>query len=225
MSKIFRVPSVGLSIAIAAATVAQAATITLSDSYGYGNGGEFLAVSSGLPFTPISLISRAPGQFETFCVEKNEYISFGATYYADVSIAATSGGVSGGNPDPLDPLTAYLYQQFVTGSLADYTYGAGDGGIARSASADALQQVIWYIEGEDSKTWIDGDQTLMDKYYQNALLNAGAGIGDVRILNLWGDSGLSTAPAQDQLVLTPEPAVVTLAALGLGLMCWNRRRA
>lgn len=205
-----------------AVTPAYAATITLFDGYGDTNGGEFHAVPSGLSFMPLSTIS-APGQFETFCVETNENIQFGQPYYADVSTAAIHGGAGGGDPDPLDPMTAYLYTEFITGQLTDYAYGVLDGGIQRAASADALQHVIWYIENEEAQTWSPGDNSLRDKFYQNAQSNAGPGIGLVRVLNLWSDESRGSA-AQDQLVLTPEPATAVFALLGMGVFTLNRRR-
>jgi hypothetical protein len=224
MNATFRFRCVVLTLALLAASPAYAATITLYDSYGNSNGGEFRAVSAGLSFMPIDLTGSQSGQFETFCVEKNEYFAFGTTYYVAVSTAAVNGGVGGGNPDPLDPKTAYLYERFVTGVLADYTYSVADGGVARAASADALQHVIWFIEDEEPKAWTDGDNSLMDKYYQDTLTHAGSTIGDVRVLNLWGDASLATSPAQDQLVLTPEPATTLLAMIGMGLLGWTRRR-
>jgi hypothetical protein len=212
-----------LSLALLAATPAYAGSIRLFDSYGSGTGGEFTAiVVSPLSFVPVDEVINQPATFETFCVEKNEYIAFDTEYFVTVSTATVHGGIGGGDPDPIDARTAYLYEQFVTGNLADYDYGVG---AVRAASADALQHVIWYIEQEEDKSWTDGDNSLMDRYYQNALMNAGPTIGNVRVLNLWGDAGMVASPAQDQLVLTPEPSVTVLGILGLGLLVWNRRRA
>lgn len=221
----FRCHAVLMSLALLIATPALAATITLNDSYGAANGGEFRAVAVGLPFVPVDSITNQAGAFATFCLEKNEYFSFGQTYFAAVATATVHGGVGGGDPDPLDPRTAYLYERCVTGNLADYTYSLGDGGAARAASADALQHVIWYIEQEESKTWDDGDNSLMDRFYQDALINAGSTIGNVRVLNLWGDQAMQSLPAQDQLVLMPEPSATLLAIVGLGIFCWSRRRS
>ena len=212
-----------LLVLAALASPAAAATITIFDSYGSTLGGEFRATASGLPFTPGALLLDPADTFETFCVEANEYISFGSIYYADVSTAAVNGGLGGGNPDPLDPLTAYLYTKFITGSLAGYSYDAADAGGLRTASANALQQVIWYIEGEASKVWVDGDASLMNQFYQDAFVNAGPDIGNVRVLNLWGDEA-RTQPAQDQLILIPEPATLLLALGGLMLLSRSRRR-
>jgi len=213
-----------LSLAMLVTSPAFAGSVKLYDNYGNTNGGEFKAqVVSPLPFVPIDTVTNERGVFETFCLEKNEYIAFDTEYFAAVGTAALHGGLGGGDPDPLDPRTAYLYQQFVTGNLTDYAYAVGDGGVARAASADALQHVIWYIEEEEAKTWIDGDNSLMDRYYRDAIAHAGPTIGDARVLNLWTDAAM-TQPAQDQLVLTPEPAVTALLALGLGLGLFGRTR-
>jgi len=212
-----------LSLCLGFAASAGAATITLSDGYGSTNGGEFIATHSGLAFSPVSESLAAPS-FETFCVETNENVSYGSSYYADVSTAAINGGSGGGNPDPLSPLTAYLYERFIGGLLSGYTYGVGDGGIARSASADALQHVIWYIENEEAKTWTDGDLSLRDQFYQDALANAGPGIGNVRVLNLWVDEARGQ-PAQDQLVMLPEPAISAMILAGMTVLLGVRRRS
>lgn len=212
-----------LLVGMGVASSAGAATITLSNSYGGTNGGEFIATHSGLFFSPVNLSLLPAAPFETFCVEISEHVSFGTTYYADVSSHALNGGLGGGNPDPLSPLTAYLYGRFATGALAGYTYGVGDGGIARSASADALQHVIWYIEEEEGKTWVDGDLSLRDQFYQDALANAGLSVGNVRVLNLWVDAG-RTQPAQDQLVMLPEPTTAVLAFAGIVALGMTRRR-
>jgi hypothetical protein len=210
-----------LSISLGLAASAGAATITLSHGYGGTGGGEFLAAHSGLLFSPVNLSLAPAAPFETFCVEVNEHVSYGTSYFADVSTAAVYGGAGGGNPDPLSPLTAYLYQKFATSSLVGYNYG---GGALRSASADALQHVIWFIEDEEAKAWVDGDSSLMDKFYQDAVLNAGPGIGNVRILNLWTDESRSHA-AQDQLVLMPEPTTALVLLSGLALLLGARRRS
>jgi hypothetical protein len=211
-------------LALLAVSPAYSGTVSFYDSYGNGPGGEFRGVVvQPLAFAPIDLVTNQPGAFETFCVEKNEYIAFGIEYFAGVSTAAIHGGMGGGDPDPLDPLTAYLYERFATGNLTDYTFDLTDGGTARAASADALQHVIWYIEQEEDKSWTDGDNSLADRYYQDAMAHAGSGVGDVRILNLWSDAEMTASPVQDQLILMPEPSVMALAVVALGVLCRSRR--
>jgi len=207
---------VALSAFLAAGANARAdllQRVTIQDHYGTTNGGEFLATPIDFSFTPVRLNSAASGAFETFCLEVSENVAFGGTYWVELNTAAVQGGAGGGNPDPLDPLTAYLYRQFISGTLAGYDYALDDGGTARAASADALQRVIWYIEQETAMSWTPGDGSKSDLFYQDALANAGPDIGEVRVLNLYNDAQ-GTSFAQDQLVLIPEPASLLLLALG-----------
>src|SRR4030042_782115 len=96
--------------------------IKLQDGPGTTGGGEFIVTdTTGNPL------------FNTFCVEKNEYINFYTTYKVDsITNSAIEGGISGGSPDQLDPETEYLYYNFAMGTLTNYDHSVGD--------ANALQQ-------------------------------------------------------------------------------------
>ena len=208
-----------VALAALAANASADLTIRINGADSYGNvGGEFNLTHTNLGFTPAGLSGSNP--FETFCIEKTESIAFGFDYYACLNTEAVHGGAGGGDPDPLDSRTAYLYERFITGALAGYVYGVGDGGIARGQAADDLQAVMWYIEEEEPISWIPGDGSRRDQFYQDAVNNSGLGIGNVRILNLYEDAA-GTIAAQDQLVLIPEPA--TMALLALGLVALRRR--
>jgi hypothetical protein len=205
--------------------------ITWLDGYYTSPGGEFTLTPSGIPSVPNGV------PFQTFCVETNEYINIGGTYYVNVNTAAVlgdGGKKAGGNPltgglgDPLDARTAYLYTQFRAGTLAGYNYTAGAG---RAASAGALQNAIWVIEQETGKV-LETDQARAFKAAADAATAPGGewyakygadGIGDVRVLNLYSDS-TRTGLCQDQLVLVPAPAAIGLGMLGLALVGWLKRR-
>jgi hypothetical protein len=206
--------------ACGAATASADLTITISaaDSYGF-EGGEYNLTHTGLGFTPVGLNSSNP--FESFCVERDELLSFDTVNYAALNTAAVEGGTGGGSPDPLDPKTAYLYSAFVTGTLPLYVYDVSDGGALRSSAADDLQLVMWYIEEESPISWTPGDLSRRDIWYQLATANAGGSIGNVRVLNMYRDAQ-GTELVQDLLVMLPEPSSLGLLLLG-GLLAARRK--
>lgn len=180
---------------------------------GDGNGGEFAWTNLSLNFTPQGQGDATRGlgssQFITFCVEKTEHIGYGQTAKAFLNTRSENTGVD------LKAETAFLYTQFIKGTLSGYTYNA-------NASATSLQLAIWYLQEQitsiggdtQAQTWLD----LADYEVHNASGSWGDTIGSVRILNTW--TGVSNgAPSgtalQDQLVMIPLPAPVWMAGLGL----------
>ena len=206
--------------AASAASLAAGDTIKLTDSYGSTGGGEFIGtILSG---------AAAPGSFITFCVEKNEFFTPGQTLQVQaVSTAAVNGGAGGGNPDPLDARTAYLFTQFSLGTLSNYSY---DNATARVSSANSLQKAIWYLEQEISLPSSDTQaQSWINEATNKVSSGEWSGIGDVRVLNLyrWDSATHSySLPAQDQLYVIPIPEPETYAMLlaGLGLLGFAMRR-
>jgi len=203
-------------------------TVTIQDSpYQAGEGGEFNAViiGSGIADLP-------PGsQFATFCLEKNEYITLGNSYYAKANTYADRGGVGGGPFDPLDPRTAWLYNEFLNQTLSGYDFGTTTG---RRSSAEAFQHAIWYLEQEETTndinkltssiknaTWSFVNQANASDWHQQGA------IGDVRILNLYQDAK-GFRPAQDVLSrldpTVPAPGAILLTGLGTALVGVVRRR-
>ena len=186
------------NLAVAAADVMAGDSIVFGDGPG----------SPGGEFNIDNLTNGAGTDFITFCLEKNEFLSFGPTYtVASVTTGAMNGGLGGGNPDPISFATAWLYTQFRAGTLSGYL---GD-----AASANALQNAFWYLENEIGSV---SGQALT---WANLGLANGTSLGQVRVMNLL-DSGGNVA--QDQLVMIPEPETYAMLLAGLGLMGFVARR-
>jgi hypothetical protein len=172
--------------------------------YQSGSGGEFTAlIGNG------GTAGLADGYlFQTFCLEKDETLAFGSTYYFTVNTAADEGGVGGASPDPLDPRTAWLYNEFLNGTLA-YDYADATD---READAALLQDAIWALEEEITAP-------ASNPFYNLANNASGisGGIGDIVVLNLYDSHGKH----QDVLARVTPPAVPAPGALllsGLGTM-------
>jgi hypothetical protein len=181
-------------------------------------GGTSVAMGSG--------VGVSGSVFQTFCLESNESISTGATLnWSTLGTAATNGGYSGavGGSDSLDARTAYLYHQFVTGSLSGYTYNQGNG---RVASATSLQLAIWQIEGEIQPgvltTAYNGNaqaQAWVTAATAAVASGSWTGLGNVRVINPVNASGDSQQSMliETTTVVTPVP-LPPAALLGIGLM-------
>lgn len=217
--------------------------VHLSRVSGYyqGNGGEFTIQPQQRMDVIVGGVSDInDSSWQTFCIERSEHVTPPATYYADINTFSIGGGVSGQDgfndtigsaTDSLDPRTAYLYQNFRNGTLdRSYNYTPGSG---RRNHAGALQNAIWYIEGE-----VNNINGLAAEYYNEAveateigsLIGNGntdgvptwVGLGNVRVMNMWGNIA-RTIFRQDQLVLVPAPGAALLATIGLAA-AWIRRR-
>jgi hypothetical protein len=229
MSKIRFCALLGCVLMTGSALASPSVTVTHVSGYYSGSGGEF-TLTPNASLTP--LLGQS-GAFESFCLEKTEYVTMGSTYDVQINTEAMLGGLNNGpagpgGGDPVDARTAYLYSQFTAGTLTGYNYTPGTG---RANSALALQDVIWYLEDEQAKTWSAG--SLQDTFYtaaQNAV-NSGSwtGLGNVRALNLYdvGHAGDLQYRDQDMLAsvqTVPAPGALLLVSLGTSLVGWLRRR-
>jgi hypothetical protein len=203
----------GLSFASTASALTT--TVTFTDGPGSTGGGEFNAVTSG------------HGSFVTFCLEYQEHIAFGTTFYYEVSQTARYNG--NGTLDPLSRATAWLYLQFRSGTLG--SYGALYDYTGTTSDANDLQRAIWYLEGETAGA-------SSPNYYATLALNNAVsanednnGFYGVGVMNLWGNDA-GTLARQDQLILIPSGgstvpdggATVALLGMGLGLIAFGSRR-
>lgn len=206
-----------LLVAGMTATPALAGTIgpyTVARVGGYfsGNGGEFTynaALNNDAYVSGKTADISTLGTFQTFCLETSE-TAYSPGYF-NLSYAAKFGGTS--SADPISKGTAWLYSQFVAGSLGGYNYTVG---VNRSTQAYELQKAIWYLEGE-----ADG---VANSYYNLAVAALGTAVTDdangyldVYVLNNYRDEA-GLVRQQDFLWKSVPDGGATLMLLGGALM-------
>ncbi len=188
--------------ALGASQVASAGpTLVLNlGTFQSGSGGEFTATGSlpgsfglhGYATSTSSSTGSTITSFDTFCVQAgSDDVTFspGTRYNY-----AYSGQILGGPSDPraLNLDVAWLYGQFASGHLSGYDYTNGLG--QRTVDAAALQNEIWFLEGEGG-----ADDSALDALITAAHLTGSYTAGEfgVDVLNLTNSDGVAV---QNQLV-------------------------
>jgi len=214
-------------VAASTSITALADTISIPLGFGpyqYNYGGEITAtlssgVSGYVPGVTSGFVNS--GSFQTFCVEFSESLVVG-TFTAIPANMTTMTGFT------LNKGTAWLYEQFAAGTLSGYNYGPD--ATIRKVSANALQQEIWHLMGNQAAA-----NSIFDPIVDAAALAGNwnkldantTEFSDTRLLNMWvvGQVGQSAGARQDLLFIpgffNDTPGVpdggLTLALLGMGL--------
>lgn len=200
---------------------AFAATVKFHDGPGNTGGGEFYADIGADNVGPLTAPNGRHAEFITFCLEYNETIRMGTEYNYVVSQSAKNGGLSGGvnGQDPISKATAWLYLQFLSGTLVGYDH--------TTSAANALQRAIWWLEGEVNSSTGPGVQ---NAYANLALAAVGGqnsdnnGFYNVGVMNITDKDGRRV---QDQLIRIHVPdggaSLVLLGMAMAGLTAVHRR--
>ena len=237
-------------VLFAGAPAAMAVDIGVGDYIRFSDGpGTTVPTRPGGEF--IINVHQSGETFRSFCLEATESMYFGSASFSisggdptrthpfevtGIGDRSMLGGPDADEPgtpgDPISSRTAFLYQNFVLGTLAGYTFG-GDSDPARIQSADALQNSIWFLENEiNDQNFGITDPVTQALITQFLTMDMGGftGTGLVQVLNIryrWDgpDGTPAGSSGQDILVLIPLPSAAGMGLLGLvGVAGAGRRR-
>lgn len=228
-----------LAVVLAGSSSALAVDVSVGNYLRFNDGpGTTTSERPGGEF--IVQVLQSNQSFRTFCLERMEAMYFGSASFSvsggdptrthpfqvdGISERAMLGGPDLAEPavagDPISSRTAFLYQNFVLGTLDGYAYSA-DNDPARIRSADALQNAIWFLEDEIDDAFFgitDAETQALITHFLNLDMGDFEGTGLVQVLNLsyrWdGPGGVAGGHGQDVLVLIPLPQTAGLGLVGL----------
>lgn len=183
-------------------------TVVFQDGPGTTQGGIYRASSSD------------HGNFETFCLEMGEGMTFGVTFEYTIGTKIQFNG--DGITNPLDEESAFLYTMFREDSIRDLL---GKPSLPEVDLANAVQLALWNIEWDHETN--NQDALALIQAAADAVANGDwDGLGLVRVMSVWG-AGHVGDPAhakQDVLVIIPLPSAAGLATAGLLALVAARRR-
>jgi VPDSG-CTERM motif len=183
-----------VGVFVGAPAFAGQVTVTWAVNHS-ASGGEFILATTDI------------GTFNSFCMEEDEYITVGGTYFYNTSNIVQLGGNNTDAGDPISRGTAWLFSQFAAGTLTGYGHTAAD--------QTSLQDAFWMLEDEiawnAANPWIVLAQNAID-----GTLKADAnGAYGVYAMNLWANSDFTGA--QQSMLGVPDGGA-TLMLLGGALM-------
>lgn len=229
-------PFVTVAVLTALLLTSKADQVTVAPNFGpwqTGSGGEFtMTPDLGLKaklgaYSPFTMNQGGfLGSFQTFCMERNEYIIPNMLYDVTITNITIFSG------DKLSAGVAYLYEKFALGQL-NYNYADSPvGGRTTVGFADALllQNAMWYLmgnqySGQAGNPFVLAADAALGGSANSFLPDNGA--HHVSILNLWapGQPHDPQHAFQDVLIYTgvPEPSVFALISVA-GLLAFRRRK-